>query len=314
MDKSSKPNQKNATLSRDESGNDSGLEKSPSGSELREIEPSNASQSTDDFHIAPLEGSNGVSLCSESAVEVPESTPSDTIKLESCLDGAAIVQAIDMLAKESAASKNEAGNEPTSSLDNSVTDLGTTMTKLCEQLMKLGKVWFNSEAESGKLCISALQLLGQVIVSNTENISAVFRSSASTICDRSSVQSLPCETGVEAKKDESVSVENGLLESGSCPNDTALPVETTATSDGASEAMSMPVKACALGLKLDERQSGTDEEADATSKTPVTPAEIRAKVEFNPEGRCISQSLGLLCVRIQSMIIGRLLHQMVLLQ
>lgn len=291
MDKSSKPNQKNATLSRDESGNDSGLEKSPSGSELREIEPNDASQSVDDFCIAPPEGSNGVSLCSESAVEIPESIPSDTIKLEPCLDGAAIAQAIDMLAKESAASKNEAGNGPISSLEASVKDLETMLTKLCEQLIQLGKVWFNSEAESGKLCISALQLLGQVIVSNTKNISAIFRSCGSTTCDSStSEQGLPCETGLEAKENESVSVQNGLLESTSCPNDAALPVETTATSNGASAAMSTPVKACALRLKLDERQSGTDEEADATSKTPATPAEIRAKVEFNPEGKCISES------------------------
>lgn len=300
VEKSNRPAQKNG-VSGDESGNDSGLEKSPSGSELREIKPSDVSQPTDDFRTLPAEGSSGISLSSESAAETHDLAPSDTTKLESCLDGAAaIAQAIDKLEKESAA---ETGKEATAPLESTVTDLPTTLTKLCEQLMKLGKVYLNSEAESGKLCISALQLLGQVIVSNTENISAAFRSSASATCDSTSEEkSLPRETGSEASKDEAVSVQNGLSESGNCPNDASLPVEaSTAVSNGwgslgqqpveSAAAMSTPIKAPALDLKLGECQSVTDEEADAVSKTPVTPAEIRAKVEFNPEGQCILLSV-----------------------
>lgn len=255
----------------DESGNDSGLEKSPSSSELREME-TNVSDVGSERTEAALTASSSVS--SEIALKIANLN-------KSLSDAGADVLANGEVQNDGKMANGE--QKVDDFKDSTMVDIAAILEKSRELLKRTQNLWQNSESEEKRLCLGALKLLCGAITSNPEHLIESIRSLCSKVNGKPVEGSSSCESTGDA-----ACVAHNSADTADSLSDCAkveAPQECSAEENGViedGENGSSPQKQRGLGLALSSES--VSEESDVASKTPLTPAEIRAKVEFNPEG------------------------------
>lgn len=262
----------------DESGNDSGLEKSPSSSELREMEA----------NVSDL-GSEGIEAAAAAAVTAPASVSSEIALKVADLNKALGDAYAEVLANGEVQNdgKTEIGEQKAYDCkDSTVVDVAAILEKSHDLLKRTQNMWQNSESEEKRLCLGALKLLCGAIASNSEHLIVSIRSMCSKADGAPSEESISCGSARDTacKAHSSADTADSL----SCCAKTEDMEECSVEESDIieyGENGSSPQKQRGLGLALSNASSEpVSEETDVSSKTPLTPAEIRAKVEFNPEG------------------------------